>query len=226
MVRISPVIRARAVALRKSGKTYGDISDEIGRISKGTLYYWLRNISLSSQSQKKLQERIGQKLLLAQQKGHKILKIRRKKYFLGIEHSLAPLPLLLKERSVALITLATLYLGEGAKTRAGSLSLGNSDPDVIKLFLRLLRFCYTIDETKFRATVQGRADQDFKSLESFWSKITNIPRAKFYEFRVDPRSRGKRTLKSDYKGVCRIDYFSAKIFHELMVLGNLLKTGR
>ena len=132
---------------------------------------------------------------------------------------------LFKNRDIALIALSLLYLGEGSKTKRGSLTFGNSDPFIIDMFLDLLRRCYEIDNSKFRCTVQCRADQDIKKLEKFWSKITKIPPSQFYGTRIDKRTIGKKTLKLEYKGVCRIDYFSADIFTELMKLPRILHTG-
>ena len=107
-------------------------------------------------------------------------------------------------------------MGEVAKTKRGSLMFGNSDPRVIALFLRLLRQCYNINEDKFRCTLQCRADQNIETLERFWSKITNVPLKQFYKARVDSRTIGKKSRKMDYKGVCRIDYFSADLFNEII----------
>lgn len=115
-----------------------------------------------------------------------------------------------------------LYLCEGSKRNGGSLCFGNSDPTIIRLFLRLFRICYPVDEGKFRCTVQCRADQDLKQLPLFWSKVTQIPLNQFYRSRVDQRTIGLPTKKVDYKGVCRIDYFSAAIYNELRVVGGLL----
>ena len=111
-----------------------------------------------------------------------------------------------------------LYLGEGSKARKGSLCFANSDPLVIELFLSLMRKCYSIDTNKFRCTVQCRADQDIKNLENFWMAITKIPKSQFYKAQIDPRTIGKPSRRLAYKGVCRIDYFSADIFTELMVI--------
>src|SRR3989344_1422319 len=47
----------------------------------------------------------------------------------------------------------------------------------------------------------------------------------FYTARIDPRTKGKRSQKQNYKGVCRIDYFSGHIFTELMQIGNMLLSG-
>jgi hypothetical protein len=134
---------------------------------------------------------------------------------------------LVEDTRVAKLVLATLYAGEGMKAeKRGFITLGNSDPGVITLYLRLLRAIYPIDESKFRCTVQCRDGQDIEVLESFWSSITGIPRTQFYGARVDKRTIGKPMRRPDYKGVCRIDYFSAFVFTEVLKIGEALKTGR
>ena len=133
-----------------------------------------------------------------------------------------PLENLLENKEISKIVLATLYLGEGTKNKRSALVFGNSDPEIIKLFLQLLRRVFNIDEKKFRCTLQGREDQDIKTLELFWSGITKIPLNQFYGSRIDPRSKGKASKKHDYKGVCRIDYLSANVFHEIMAVCSVI----
>lgn len=129
----------------------------------------------------------------------------------------------LNDYNVAKIILSIIYLCEGTKNfNSVCITLGNSDPLIIKLFLQLLRFCYKIDESKFRCTLQCRADQKIKELEKFWSKTTKIPLDQFYKARIDNRTIGKKTIKPNYKGVCRLEYFSAEIFWEFIKIGELL----
>src|SRR3989344_4731505 len=113
------------------------------------------------------------------------------------------------------IVLVILYLAEGSKSARGSLMFGNSDPAVVLMFINLMRECYKLDERKFRCTLQCRADQDIKKLERFWSKTTKISLGQFYKARVDKRTLGQISKKQDYKGVCRIDYFSSAVDLEL-----------
>jgi hypothetical protein len=129
---------------------------------------------------------------------------------------------ILEDPDVSKIALVALYLCEGSKRNTGSLCFGNSNSQIIALFLRLFRMCYPVDEKKFRCTVQCRADQNQENLTLFWSKITDIPLAQFYQSRVDKRSIGLPTKKVDYKGVCRIDYFSSAIYNELKIIGEML----
>ena len=217
--------RLRAIALRQHGRTYTEISEEIGGVPKGTLAYWMRTVVIPQTALKRMTSRIARKLVRARRRGQEILRGRRKIYFSTIRQTHMSRVRLLKNPDIAKLILATLYLAEGGKTQKGSLMFGNSDPGIIRLFLHLLRFCYRIDAEKFRCTVQGRRDQHGEKLERFWSLTTGIPRSEFYAFRADPRSQGKRTRKKEYLGVCRIDYFSAAVFHDLMILGRLLCEG-
>lgn len=220
-------IKEKVVALRHSGKTYGEIQNAVGkRIPKSTLSYWCKNIPLS----KDYQRRIEKITFTNIQRGRVIAlvanKAKRKKYLQSIEKENKHLAsILTNNMDTAKIAIAMLYLGEGSKTQRGSLMFGNSDPKIISLFLSLLRYCYAIDENKFRCTLQCRADQDIKKLERFWSKITKITLDQFYKARVDPRTIGKKSRKLNYKGVCRIDYFSAQIYTELMCVGKILTMG-
>lgn len=129
---------------------------------------------------------------------------------------------LLEDKNVAKLSLVLLYLAEGSKNRHGSLVFGNSDPGIISLFMHLIRECYSVDETRFRCTVQCRSGQNTNELGKFWSGITKIPPDQFYKARVDPRTLGKPLLHPEYRGVCRVDYFSANVYNELSVIGKTI----
>lgn len=219
-------IKEKVIRLRKSGKTYGEIRKEMGTsIPKSTLSNWCNGILLSQIEKEKI--RISQ--IIGVKRGMEtawmVNKARREKYLASIDTRILPLQKRMKEVEVKKIALAMLYLGEGKKKTSSYLSLGNSDPKIIRLFLSLLRSAYVIEENKFRCIVQCRADQDTKALENFWSGLTSIPLEKFYTARIDPRTIGKPSRKLDYKGVCVINYFSADIFWELMKIGELTANG-
>lgn len=218
--------KLEAVKLRKEGKTYGEIQNILNvKIPKSTLSNWCKDISLSFQH--KL--RIDKCILESAKKGRAIAlavnRARREDYLKSIEKRVSYLGRLMKDKDIAKISLAMLYLGEGSKGYRKSLMLGNSDPETISLFLKLFRYCYTINESKFRCTLQCRADQNIIKLETFWSEITKIPLTQFYRARIDPRTIGKKSKKPYYKGVCRIDYFSADILNEILKIVELLKKG-
>ncbi|MDP4001617.1 MAG: hypothetical protein Q8P69_01045 [bacterium] len=215
--------RNKAVALRKQGKTYSEIRVLIPEIPKSTLSNWLSGLELSEKQKDKLSRNVNRKLVKARARSILVMKNKRDEYFSDIQNSNSRfISLLNNNKSVAKLVLASLYLGEGTKSTRGSLRLGNSDPGIIKLFLKLLRSCYIVDETKFRGTVLCRADQDIKNLNKFWVKTSGINKKQFYKARIDSRTIGKPSHKLDYKGVFVIDYFSASVYHDLLTLGRMM----
>lgn len=214
--------KEKAIELRKRGKTYGEIREALGiKIPKSTLSYWCSGILLSRLQRLKIETNANKNIHRGRQVAFAINKIRREKYLQSIDTRIAHLVKTMEREDVKKIAAAMLYLGEGSKVRS-TIALGNSNPDIIKLFLSLLRSTYEIDETKFRCTVLCRADQNTTQLEKFWEKITKIPHAQFYKTRIDPRTIGKPSRKPDYMGVCVIDYFSADLFIELTKIGRLI----
>ena len=212
----------KAKRLRLKGKTYIEINRELGlSIPKSTLSYWFRNLRLSPSAVERIafvssaNLKRGRKTMLENKSRARGVRIKM------LHERNQPLyRLFSKDINVRKIVLAILYLAEGSKTKRSSIMFGNSSPSTVKLFVSLLRSCFVIEESKFRATVQCRADQNVAELQKFWSKITRIPAKQFYKAHIDKRSVGKPTKKPNYKGVCRIDYFSAAIDFELKCLAN------
>lgn len=218
--------KKKVIKLRQKGKTYKEIQKISGiNIPKSTISYWCKNVVLPPTYKKRLKEIICINNKRAREKALEVKKWQRNKRLEEIFNQNIHLQNTIKEKDVAKIALAMLYLGEGSKTRKGSIMFGNSNSLVISLFLQLLRRCYKIDEKKFRCTVQCRADQNPPDLEKYWSHITKIPLKQFYKTRIDPRTIGKPSKKADYRGVCRIDYFSANILIELIQIINILTLG-
>ncbi|HSX42048.1 MAG TPA: hypothetical protein VLE93_01725 [Candidatus Saccharimonadales bacterium] len=210
-------------ALRKQGLTYAEINSKLDiAVSKSTAAGWCSDIRLADNQRSRINKLNIQKLAINRLKALEVIRKKRAAYLQGISNKYANLSdKLSSDRQTALIALSILNLTEGGK-QPSSLMFGNSDPKIIKLFLKLLRKCYPIDETKFRCTLQCRADQNIKELEKFWSEITGIPLEKFYDAQIDARSHGRVTLKLTYKGVCRIDYFSANIYNELQIISQII----
>ena len=219
-------IKSQAQYLRRTGRTYSEIRATIGiSIPQATLSYWLTSIPLLLRHKKRIAALNARNLAT----GRKVRILQRseskKKNFADLKEEFCkPIKALTIPQKKLL--LSVLYLGEGGKrAQRSSVMFGNSDPKVIKIFLRLMRSAYSLDESKFRCTVQCRADQDFQALQRFWSKNTAIPIKKFLKVQIDKRSIDKPTRKKNYRGVLRIDYYSANIFHELMNLADILNEG-
>lgn len=212
--------------LRSKGCTYGEIVSILKiKIPKSSLSWIVRNVSLPPH----YQQRIGKLNLTNLGRGRKIAKeinaIKREELFARIKSINLPVSKKIKDKETAKIALAMLCLGEASKYNSKgnrSFYLGNSDPRIVVLFLKLLKYCYTFDLEKVRATVQCRADQNTDDLKKYWLKVTGIPERLFYPPLIDPRTVGKPTKKANYRGVLRINYFDTKVQLELESLADLI----
>jgi len=219
-------LKIKAVKLRRQGKTYTEIQGALKTsIPKSTLSNWCKDVRLPKAYQDRIQRIICDNAERGREIALIVNRINREKYLKSVADRNKHLKSIFRDKDVGKIALAMLYLGEGSKGwRRASIHFANSDPFVISLFLYLLRYCYKLDEKKFRCTLQCRADQDTKKLDKFWADVTKIPLSQFYKPKIDPRTKGKPTRKKDYKGVCCVNYFSADLFIELMQIPKITYT--
>ncbi|MEI8232553.1 MAG: hypothetical protein WCG44_02300 [bacterium] len=223
MKQYSDVTICAAKDLRARGYTYREICSYLNeKIPKSTLNGWIRDIPTPPWYQEKIsklsQTNIKRIHELAAVKNKSILEQRLREI-----RSRNVSLINIVDRPVAKLILSTLYWCEGNKYPSSKyLKFGNSDPKMISLFITLLRLCYELDESKFRMTVQCRADQDQTMLSKYWKEITGIPSSQHYNPRIDSRSIGKPTQKLNYHGVCVIDFFDSDLQCELQFTGELL----
>lgn len=212
--------------LRSLGKTYGEIREKLNfKIPKSTLSDWCKKVSLPLNYKERIEKLNTDNLTRGRKIATEINRIKREQLFAKIKEINLPIADKIHNLETAKIALAMLCLGEASKynpKNRRTFSLGSSDPRIIIIFLTLLNFCFDFKIEKARCTVQCRADQNTLHLERYWQKITKIPKYLFYKPLIDPRTIGKPTLKKDYKGVLRIDYFDTKIQLELESLADLV----
>lgn len=216
-------LRKKIVELRKKGATYSEIQTKLKiPIPKSTLWYWCRNVSMPrwyTQKIKRLnQESFSRARIIAWAQ----IKRKREEFLAGVRSRAIKSVKQLSKDDLRVI-LAMLYLGEGAKWNGHSgLMLGNTNPDIIRLYIKLLERCYGITHRQLKCRISYRADQDIAALERYWSSVSNIPLQNFYKTKPDPRTKGKRTKKPGYKGVCVLSCAGAKIQLELEAISKVL----
>lgn len=216
----------KACELRRLGNTYGEIKTILNlAVPKSTLSEWCQNISLPPEYSKRINKLNLTNLSRGRQIAVEMNKIKREKFLTKIDNNNLSIAKMIHQIETAKIALAMLCLGEASKYNRKTrtcFSLGNSDPRIIVLFLNLLKLCFDFNINKVRCTVQCRADQNIGELENYWRGITAMPKKLFYKTRIDPRTIGKPTKKSNYKGVLKVDYFDTKVQLDLESLANLI----
>lgn len=196
------------------------------RLPKSTLSSWCQGVILPDWYQNRINEINHKSLSKALRVAHASLRAQRVEFLKDIEIANGKIVLRLKDKDILKMLLAILYLGEGTKWKSHSgLILGSSDPDIIRLYLRLLKLCYGIQAEALKCRISYRADQNIARLERFWSKVTSIPRKNFYKTIPDPRTVGKPTKNKDYKGVCVVSGPGTSIQLELEMIPKIILKG-
>ncbi|OGM91805.1 hypothetical protein A2755_00430 [Candidatus Wolfebacteria bacterium RIFCSPHIGHO2_01_FULL_48_22] len=175
--------KEKAFGLRMEGKSYGEIRELLGIKSKGTLSYWFKNLKLDDYAK----ERLRKNTELAQARGlfrfnqerTKRIQIENK-----ISYEAAKKEIKTLKRSELFLLGVALYWGEGAKIREKMncyrLEISNTDPNLIKLFLRFIREVLNVDEGKIRAGIQIHKNIGESEVRRFWAEKTKLRADSFF----------------------------------------------
>ena len=122
----------KAIGLRLKGYSYSQIKEELG-VSKSTLSVWLDKYPLSPERIRELRDRNPQRI---ESYINTMRKKREQKFLIALEKA---------RRDIGKLTKRDLFIGgfflywaEGGKTKNGALCLANTDPDMLKVFVKWL----------------------------------------------------------------------------------------
>lgn len=222
----SEATKLKARDLRKAGWSLGEISAKM-KIPKNTVSGWVRDIRLTQKQNERIKEKIMASGAIGRPLAAKLLHVKMENWKHGIREKVKHFARFPAQNSeMGKLICGLLYLCEGAKYPSSRyLYFGNSNPKIIYFFITLLRKYYNVDEKKLRFDICYRWDQDYEKLKKYWSKLTAIPKSKCLHSKPDKRTKGKKTLKEDYKGVCRIVYYSTDLQFELLSIGEAIVNG-
>lgn len=197
-------LKIEAKNLRKSGLSIKEIAKKLN-VSVGSVSHWARDVILTKEQLEVLEKHArdpyyGNRLkYINEVKRNTNIKIEKLKNE-GI-HEIGNL----SKRELFLIGSA-LYWSEGFK-KDSQAGFANSDPKMIKIFLKWLRKCfgYEVHDLIPRLTLNVSHKDRVKEVEEFWSKETKIPidyfRKPFFQ-----SFKWKKVYENfnDYHGVLRI----------------------
>jgi transposase len=205
------------IKLRKRGKSYREIA-KITNVSKSSISVWCKNLKLPKLAQKILEKKM-RKSMTALVKYNRLKSERVKKEDQKIKQSSIKEIQPLSKYELKLIGTA-LYWAEGYKRQEKESSpyicFVNSDPKMIKLFLRFLREIIQIPNEKLRLNIRIHPNINDWSTIKFWSKIAKIPKEKFRISRqISRSSKGKRPQKSLPYGTLKITVSGRQNFFKI-----------
>ncbi len=109
-----------------------------------------------------------------------------------------------------------LFWGEGTKAKSTSIRLGNTDPDLIRQFVRFLDTILGIPKNKLKFSLQIFSDMNPIAAQQFWIKYLKVSDSQFTKTTIT-KSRGLGTYKTKTKYGVLIVYFHNKKARDFMI---------
>ncbi len=217
--------KSLALKLRLSGKSYGEITKSLG-IPKSTLSGWFSGLILSRGVQEEISRKGRKKSTEA------LVNHNKRQTYLAIKRASTIRAETAKKinnfsQKDLLILGIMLYWAEGYKrpmVRNGRevtyhvVSLTNSDPFLIKIFLKFLREYCCVPNEKIKANLRIFQHHNDKNLIKYWSEQTGIVDSNFGKTYtgVSKSSQGVRPFNRLPYGVIQIVVADTKLFHQIM----------
>lgn len=217
--------KSKALKLRLAGKSYSEIFNSLG-IPKATLSGWFTGLQLPEEAKKRLAQRIYQKSISA------ILKHNHAQTHIAQQNARTTRMAAksdiqyLTERDIFMLGVS-LYWAEGYKRpkiengkikTSHPVSLSNSDPGLVKIFLRFLRKTCKVPEEKITGEIRVYEHHNESYLLNFWNKTTDISfnRLKTIKNGVSISSHRMRPYNILPYGTIQIRVNSTQLYHKIM----------
>jgi len=203
--------KTRAIQLRKEGKSYSEIKETL-KISKGTLSAWLSEFPLSQKRIKELRDNNPKRI---ESFRNTMQKKRAEKFSVSSEKILKKL-LPISEKEL-FISGFFLYWAEGSKTTTATVSLSNTDPAMLKFYIRWLSLL-GVKKNKLKIHLHLYSDMDIKKALDFWSKELKIPLSQFRKPYIKESKEADIIRKGRFgHGTCNVIYENAPLWREVLM---------
>lgn len=161
-----------ALKLRKLGLPYSEIKKKL-EVSKSTLSLWLRDMPLSSERINNLRAKSPQRI----ERYRNTMKEKRDVRISLVSQKAKSDIRSLSDREIFLAGLF-LYWGEGGKTERYMITFSNTDPRMIRFYIKWLRVL-RVPKDKIIVRLQLYNDMSIKNEISFWVKEVGLSRKNF-----------------------------------------------
>jgi predicted transcriptional regulator len=206
---------------REEGRSIKEIAALVG-VSVSSVSVWVRDIELTDEQVQALRLRnpaINQRLA-AWRSNSERARVRRRAYQ---QEGRA----LARESAPGHAAGVMLYWGEGDKGNKNSVRISNSDPYVLRFFLRFLREHFGVQPSRVRITCHLFADhlERQREIERYWLDLLGLPPTALRPSILNvysKHSQKKRRNKLPY-GTCRLAVHDTRIVQS--ILGSIQEYG-
>src|SRR4029079_3463303 len=164
--------KQRALVMRKKGMSYSQIKEKLG-ISKSTLSGWLYDMPLSDKRIRELRADNPVRI----ERFRNTMRNKREERFANAYQEMSLKISILSSREIFIAGLF-LYWGEGNKTTPNAIALTNTNPDMLKFYIRWLNLL-GVAKKQLKVSLHLYSDMNVKKQESYWSRQLCIPLSQF-----------------------------------------------
>lgn len=195
-----------ALDLRRRGSSYSQIKKLVG-VSKSTLSSWLREYPLSERRVRELRD--WNETRIEHYRETRKRKREAELDQIASEERRILLPLSKRDLYVAGLFL---YWGEGGKTKAFELTLSNTDPAVLRVFIQWLNEVFGVPKEMLHVKLQLYKDMSISAENKYWSKELGLPITQFRKPYIKSSLLSGLTYRGGFKhGTCNIVFSNAKV---------------
>lgn len=193
------------MVMRKNGKSITAIANEFG-LNKTTVSYWCRDIQLPEYLLKKLEVERKNKAEAALLRYSEINRVSRIKRTQQEKEQGAKMFDIISTKNLLYFGLG-LYWGEGYKESNGELGFTNSNPEIIKFYIKWLRL-WGIPKSDliFRLTINNFFIKHEGKIKAFWISLLGLHENQFSKTTIIQTALKKGSINNmeKYKGILRV----------------------
>jgi len=183
-----------AIEMRKRGSSYSEIENRI-HIPKSTLSYWLKNIKLTPEQTKKLNDKRTEVA-----KANALKKISKTARMIEeIKNSSSRDVKDISKKELWLMGVILYWKNGNKSDLKKGVHFSSSDPSMIKLFLKWLREVGGVEdkEIKFDVFIKGNKTgkkNSFDEFTSYWVKVTGFSKEHFPRIYLQKASKKRESV--------------------------------
>jgi len=201
----------KAIKLRQQGHSFREIGEHFN-ISKSTASLWLRDVKMSAKGKIRLQKRCDD----GREKGAITNRKKRREIWQKMADKTVVFKKDLADYGPKYLKtlLAMLYWGEGYKN-GRSLVFMNSDSEMVKVYLFLLRKSFKINESKLKAVIHLHEYHNQTEMINYWANIMDISKKQITIYKKGHTGIRK---KDNYRGCVSVRCYNSLIVDEILLI--------
>ncbi len=197
--------------MRQKGMSYSQIKEKLG-ISKSTLSGWLYNMPLSAERIRELQADSPIRI----EKYRNTMRTKREARLDEVYNKVSKDIGSISKKDLFLAGLF-LYWGEGTKAQKGSVNLTNTNPAMLKFFIKWLEL-FDVKRKNLKVKLHLYSDMNIKKSVAFWSKELKIPISQFRKSYIKKTQLKSITYKNGFgKGTCCVMFDNRDLWEYIIM---------